>query len=1072
MSISSLPKLIAIIALMAVGGAALLLSGALPAWGQTITDYDGDGDGLIEITTLDQIYALYFDFDGDGNPAGSAANIADYNAAFPNRDTATSTLMGCPSGTCGGYELMANLDFDATTSARFHPFWPIGNSSNSFNTVFDGNGRTISGLTNPGPPNTVADGGLFGVLGGSGVIRNLGLIAPEVHNVSSQGSAGGLVGEVLAGGVVSASYVSGGTVTANSNSTDIGGLVGDNRGAIRASYATATLNRSGNFGQSSEYGGLVGRLRSSGSIIASYAAGPVTPASGHNSNTGGLVGLRSVAATITNSYFDNQITTLSNGAGSGGSAGITGYNTAELQGGFGYTGIYANWNIDLDGDGNADFPWQITTGQYPTHTSLAQRQQLANPDPTDYDANDNGLIDISTALQLDAMRHDPDGDGSPLSNTSTYNIAFPGRFTTSTTLMGCPAGTCTGYELTADLTFATSSRWAPIGGFDTTLDGAGHSITGINVNIGATGGDAGMFSSMTADAVIRDLGLIDFSVTSTKSDAAASNGILAGWVNVAATISNVYAQGGRISVSTDFTNTNVGGLVGYYSGSITAGYSTAAVTMTGSRTDRHAGGLVGRCVGCTITASYAAGPVTSTAALTNLGGLAGNVHGASSVIYHSYCDTEGTGQSDCDGSATDNATATAAGYTTAQLQAPTDYAGIYSHWNVDQDGDLVPDHPWNFGASNEYPTLNSPAQRATLAAAVPPADYDVNNNNLIDVSAVAQLYALRYDPDGDGNPETANAGYYGAVFPGRTTSTPGRMGCPAACAGYELTADLMAPAATGGPYNPWPPIGGFGTTLDGAGHTITGINIEISGGDTGLFGDITASAVIRDLGLIDFNATTTRPTSAGSNGILAGFANVAAAISRVSVQGGSLHVTTDVDDTSAGGLVGFYGGSHRQLFHRRGDDDRQPNRPSRRRAGGALRGLHHHRQLRRRPGHQHRRPDQPRRPHRQRRRRQQRHLPQLLRYRRHRAVRLRRQRHRQRHRHRRRLHYRPTASPHRLRRHLLPLERGPGRRPGSRPPLEFRRVQRIPHAELPGAAGHAGRGRAPGGLRRQRQQSD
>ena len=454
MAVTTLPKLIALIVLLAAGGAALLLSGALgplPAWGQTITDYDVNDNGLIDVSNLDQFNAMRWDPDGDGDPV--AANTSSYLAAFPDRDTATSTRMGCPSGTCAGYELMADLTFPEETSSPHTPFWPIGISSDQFNTVFDGNGRTITGLTTE-----VSGGsyGLFGVLGGSGVIRNLGVINPEVVHGGSNNAAGGLVGWAQSGSVINASYVSGGNVTAQANTVDIGGLVGDNRGTIRASYATATVNRTSTWGLSSNYGGLVGRLMSSGSIIASYAAGPVNPASGNGVNTGGLVGDRNSSATITNSYFDNQITTQSNGAGSGGSAGITGYNTADLQGGFGYAGIYANWNIDLDGDGNADFPWQITAGQYPTHTPLAQRQALANPDPTDYDANDNGLIDISTLLQLNAMRHDLDGDGSPFSDTSTYNIAFPGRFTTSTTLMGCPAGTCTGYELTGNLTFATS----------------------------------------------------------------------------------------------------------------------------------------------------------------------------------------------------------------------------------------------------------------------------------------------------------------------------------------------------------------------------------------------------------------------------------------------------------------------------------------------------------------------------------------------------------------------------------------------------------------------------------------
>ena len=286
--------------------------------------------------------------------------------------------------------------------------------------------------------------------------------------------------------------------------------------------------------------------------------------------------------------------------------------------------------------------------------------------------------------------------------------AFPDHQSRATTVegfgrMGCP-GRCRGYELTTSLTFAAAAAWTRIPSFSAILAGNGHTITGINVNV--SGGDAGMFGHLGGAAVIRDLGLIDFNVTSTRAGSAGSNGILAGYVPSAnVVISNVYVQGGRIAVSTNVGGANVGGLAGIFSGTIRASYSTAAVTMTGSQTGRHAGGLAGRCIGCTITASYAAGPVTSAAALNNIGGLTGSVTNNSSAITDSYCDTESTGQSDCDGNVASGVAASAAGYTTAQLQAPTGYAGIYANWNLDLDGDGNGDNPWDFGSPTDYPTL-------------------------------------------------------------------------------------------------------------------------------------------------------------------------------------------------------------------------------------------------------------------------------------------------------------------------------------------------------------------------------
>ena len=45
------------------------------------------------------------------------------------------------------------------------------------------------------------------------------------------------------------------------------------------------------------------------------------------------------------------------------------------------------------------------------------------------------------------------------------------------------------------------------------------------------------------------------------------------------------------------------------------------------------------------------------------------------------------------------------GRTTAQLQAPTGYGGIYGTWNVDVDGNGTSDSPWDFGMASQYPAL-------------------------------------------------------------------------------------------------------------------------------------------------------------------------------------------------------------------------------------------------------------------------------------------------------------------------------------------------------------------------------
>ena len=77
--------------------------------------------------------------------------------------------------------------------------------------------------------------------------------------------------------------------------------------------------------------------------------------------------------TVSDSYWNTQTSGQTAGVGNGASTGIEGKTTAELQQPTGYTGIYSNWDIDLDnadGDENtatgADDFWDFGIGsQYP-----------------------------------------------------------------------------------------------------------------------------------------------------------------------------------------------------------------------------------------------------------------------------------------------------------------------------------------------------------------------------------------------------------------------------------------------------------------------------------------------------------------------------------------------------------------------------------------------------------------------------------------------------------------------------------------------------------------------------------
>ena len=360
----------------------------------------------------------------------------------------------------------------------------------------------------------------------------------------------------------------------------------------------------------------------------------------------------------------------------------------------------------------------LTNGTSYTVRVIAILQDMTDSDPSDevmgvpgirYDRDGNGLIEIGTLAQLNAMRWDLDGNGAvATSDTMNYNAAFPN----AASRMGCLPTGCTGYELATNLTFPASgdySTWSPINNFNTTLEGNGRTLTDLNVNpITNTNADLGLFGSLGGSAVIRNLGLVNPTVVSSTSNPQ-SHGIVAGYAPSGDTISAVYILGG--SITTAANTSNAGGLVGFGSITIQGSYSTASVRVSGNPTGVDIGGLVGDLSGGSIIASYATGTVSG--GTGSIGGLVGKASGG--TITASYCDTVATIQSSCIGSGT-----TVPGKSTTQLQTPTGYTGIYMDWNLDLDGLSGKDDPWTFGTSYQYPVLKYAGMDTTAQFAAQP----------------------------------------------------------------------------------------------------------------------------------------------------------------------------------------------------------------------------------------------------------------------------------------------------------------------------------------------------------------
>jgi filamentous hemagglutinin family protein len=225
-----------------------------------------------------------------GANSGLVRQITAYNLVNSLTD-----LKNIASNLAGNYALGKNIDASASSDSSFVP---IGNAVTPFSGQFDGQGKKISSLTlQPWLPSDVYSPqlmGMFGVIGSTGVVRNM--------NVSGSGHLGeqvyGYMG-VLAGmnngqvvGVNVSGNLSSGGDASSIDYTIAGGLAGGNSGTVSRSSSSVAIT-AGN-----TLGGLVGA--NDGVISQSFASGALQSVSYINQGAGGLAGNN--AGTITQSY--------------------------------------------------------------------------------------------------------------------------------------------------------------------------------------------------------------------------------------------------------------------------------------------------------------------------------------------------------------------------------------------------------------------------------------------------------------------------------------------------------------------------------------------------------------------------------------------------------------------------------------------------------------------------------------------------------------------------------------------------------------------------------------------------
>jgi len=189
------------------------------------------------------------------------------------------------------FKLMADIDLSAYTGTSFNMIGKYDYTrEKGFEGTFDGNEHIISSLSIDAPVNSTYRG-LFGYIGSTGEVKNLGLGDVNVMGGRIGGLAGRNDGEIYncwtsglvqsgwskLGGLVGVNYGlldychSAGEVIARADCVpDVGGLVGENAhtGTISNCHSTCYV-----LGTDVYVGGLVGR--SSGLITRSYSTGTV-----------------------------------------------------------------------------------------------------------------------------------------------------------------------------------------------------------------------------------------------------------------------------------------------------------------------------------------------------------------------------------------------------------------------------------------------------------------------------------------------------------------------------------------------------------------------------------------------------------------------------------------------------------------------------------------------------------------------------------------------------------------------------------------------------------------------------
>jgi len=305
----------------------------------------------------------------------AGSTLSPLATSVPGIDFFTLASMQSPGAASYGagfltnsYELYENVDMSADAPGNWTPVGTWTSAATNYNGTFEGNAHTISNITiNSTTGGTI---GLFGQVGTTGVVQNLGLVGGsvtnnEVGNPSTTGAIAGsnsgliqncfnsgvniTVNAIAAGATLAGSGgiagQSGGSIIGCCNTGNIavtvntgaagnsnpaaGGIVGcglgggTNHSLIQDCYNTGTVSMTASIAATTYYaGGIIGRMQTTtNSVTRCYNTGNVTLTRTAASGTpyaGGIAGNLGAGAGVQVTYCYALNTTVTSAAGTPG----------------------------------------------------------------------------------------------------------------------------------------------------------------------------------------------------------------------------------------------------------------------------------------------------------------------------------------------------------------------------------------------------------------------------------------------------------------------------------------------------------------------------------------------------------------------------------------------------------------------------------------------------------------------------------------------------------------------------------------------------------------------------------